>query len=336
MFGRAGGDVDGRVGPEEVVLRLLHLADRDEGHVALAAQRGCLDRPDLARERRRDRERVGVRVDVDHLAEAGMGGRAVVALEVVLERDLPVRVDRPPRGGSGSASVVEVEAAARDDRRQLAERLRERRRVGIGVDEEERAPGVDRDGEQREVGRVEARLALRAGRLAQRAVELVRPRVVRALQRLAAAAAARDRVRAVAADVDEAAQDALAVAGDDDRDVARLGRHERAGRRDLLRRAAVLPGAGEDALALERRDAGIGVPRRGQRPALLERVLERRKPSEMGVESALMSPDCLVSQGIGGCSMGQDIGQDGARMSPPTPSRRRPTGAPASSRPPAA
>ena len=73
-----------------------------KGTLPLPLERRCPDRPDLARERRRDRERVRVRVDVDHLAEAGMGGRAVVALEVVLERDLPVRVDRHTRGGSGT------------------------------------------------------------------------------------------------------------------------------------------------------------------------------------------------------------------------------------------
>ena len=203
-----------------------------------------------------------------------MGGRAVVALEVVLEVDLPVGVDRPLVMGVEDERR-EVEAAPRDDRRQFAERLDERRRGRIGVDEQERPPRVDRDGEQREVGSVEARFALRPWCLPQRAVEPVRPRVIRALQRLAAAAAARDRRRAMAADVDEAAEDALSIARDDDRDVPGLGRHERAGGRDLLRGAAVLPGAGEDALPLERRDDGVGVPRCRQRPAFCERVLER-------------------------------------------------------------
>ena len=40
-------------------------------------------------------EHVGVRVDVDDLAEARMRRRAVVALEEVLQDDLPVRLDRP-------------------------------------------------------------------------------------------------------------------------------------------------------------------------------------------------------------------------------------------------
>jgi hypothetical protein len=50
-----------------------------------------LRRPVLARERRMLLERVGARGDVDRLREARVSDRAVVALEKVLARDLPVR-----------------------------------------------------------------------------------------------------------------------------------------------------------------------------------------------------------------------------------------------------
>ena len=96
-----------------------------------------------------------------------------------------------------------------DDRGQVAERGLERRRVGIRVDEDERPPRVDRDGREREARRVEARLALRAGRAPERSVEVVRPRVVRALERLATARALDDEVAAVPADVDEPAEHAV-------------------------------------------------------------------------------------------------------------------------------
>ena len=53
-------------------------------------------------------------------------------------------------------------------------------------------------------------------------------------------------------------------------------------------------------------------------------------------ELRLMHPDCLVSQGIRWPLLRSRYRQDGARMSTPTPPRRRPTGAPAFSRRPAA
>jgi hypothetical protein len=69
------------------------------------------------------------------------------------------------------ADRVEVEAALGDERRQAAERVRERRGVGIGADEDERAPDVDGDRRERDARRVEAGLALRARGSAQAAVE---------------------------------------------------------------------------------------------------------------------------------------------------------------------
>ena len=98
-----------------------------------------------------------------------------------------------------------VEAAAGHLLRQLAECLRERGGAEVGVDEDERPPRVDEHRPQAPVGVVEPGLALRARRRAERAVEVVGPGVVRALQRLAAAAALGDLVAAVAADVDEPA-----------------------------------------------------------------------------------------------------------------------------------
>src|SRR5947209_8429951 len=69
-----------------------------------------------------------------------------------------------------------------------------------------RSPRVDRDRQERERRAVEARLALGARRPAQRSVEVVRPGVVGALQRLAAAGALHHGVTPVAAHVHERAQ----------------------------------------------------------------------------------------------------------------------------------
>ncbi len=267
---------------------------------------------DLAGERRRDRERVGVGVHVDELAEALVRSGAVVALEVVLEGDLPVRLDGPLVVGV-VAERREVEPAAADDLGQRAERLGERRRPGVRVDEDEGPPRVDGDREQREVRGVEAVLALRARGLPQGAVELVGPGVVGALQRLAAAGLARDRVGAMAADVDERAQHSFPVAGDDDRDVAGVRREVGRRLRHLLGGAGVLPGAGEDALALERGDAFVRVPGGGERPPVLERVLEGRQPrGGIGPGRAHPSPPILTVRSVRILSA-VDIGQDTGR-----------------------
>ena len=80
--------------------------------------------------------------------------------------------------------------------------------------------------------------------------------MVRALQRLAPAAAVRDRMPAVPADVDERAQFARAVAEHDDRRRAGVAREELPLLGDLTDVARVLPRAAEDPLLLLPVDAG--------------------------------------------------------------------------------
>ena len=104
------------------------------------------------------------------------------------------------------ADRAEVEPALGHDRGQVAEGRLERRRVRVGVHEDERAPGAYGHGREREARGVEARLALRARRSPQRAVQVVGPRVVRALKRLAAPGPLDDEVASVTADVDEPAE----------------------------------------------------------------------------------------------------------------------------------
>src|SRR5207237_6943371 len=68
-----------------------------------------------------------------------------------------------------------------------------------------------------------------------------------------------EREPAVAADVDEAAQDAVAIARDDDRRAAHVA-GEVARLRELPRVPDVLPRRAEDPLSLEPQDLGIRVP----------------------------------------------------------------------------
>ena len=152
-----------------------------------------------------------------------MGDGAVVALEVVLDADLPVRVVLPLRPLM-EGERVDVEPAFRHAPREVAEVLLERSRALVGIDEDERPPGVDEDGDEAEAFPVEAGLAVRPRRTPQRSVELVRPGVVRALQRLAPARAVAEQVAAMSADVDERAQLAVTAADEDDGHVPRSAR----------------------------------------------------------------------------------------------------------------
>ena len=186
------------------------------------------DRPDLGREPAALVEAVRLGGDVDDLDEPGVRDPAVVALEVVLAAHLPVR--RHARGGAGVEDErVDVDAGRRDELRQLAERLLEGGRVRVGVDEHERAPGPDRERDEPERLEVETALHVRAGCGAQAPVELVRPRVVRALDRRAPALALDEQRAAVPADVEEGAEEAvLARASDQNGHVAAARREERA------------------------------------------------------------------------------------------------------------
>src|SRR6476620_8924749 len=111
---------------------------------------------------------------------------------------------------------------AGQDLGQLAELFRKRNCVGVWVEEEERWPGVGARGNEGELGLVEAGLALGARRAAQRTVEFVRPRVIVALDRAALATALGEHGAAVSAHVEERAQLAVGIAGDDDRNAPRV------------------------------------------------------------------------------------------------------------------
>ena len=151
-----------------------------------------------------------VRRHVEHLRELRVRDLAVVALEEVLADDLPVRLELglPARVED---ERVDVEPELGDLRGHRAERVGERLRVARRVHEDERPPRVDGDAAQAELVLREVRLLVRSRRRAQRAVEPVRPGVVRALQRLARPLAARDREAAVAAHVEKRAQLAVRV-----------------------------------------------------------------------------------------------------------------------------
>ena len=154
---------------------------------------------------------------------------------------------------------------------EVADDLLEGRRVGLRVDEDERAELRDGGLEQAELADGEA---LAARDLAQRAVEVVGPGVVGALERGAAPAALEHVVAAVAADVDERAEDAVRAAHDRERDGPGGDGDERAGLGDLVGAAGVLPAAPEDQLLLARQGVRVGVPPGGEGASGVEAVAD--------------------------------------------------------------
>ena len=247
-------DVQRHVRPQPVELRAADRGVVGDGRAGVAELRGG---------RRVGGEPVALGAHVDRLRQPRVGDRAVVALEVVLDADLPVRRECPRRAAA-ERERAEVDAALRDERRHLAEHVGKRRRVRVGVHEHERPPGVDGGGQEPELRGVEPRLAVAARDLPQRAVEVVRPRVVGALQRRAAARAGEHGMAAVAADVHERAQHAVVAAHHEQRHGTGVGGQVAAGRGDLVRPPRVLPAAPEDALLLAGEDLRVGVPARGQ------------------------------------------------------------------------
>jgi hypothetical protein len=137
----------------------------------------------------------------------------VIALAVVLEHDLPVRLHHIVDlvGDLGALDGMRLHLAPNG-----AERLREVRRRIAQRDEQQPGRVLDRHGPEGQPGLVDAELT--AGVEHQRAVEFVGPAMVRAHQAMAVALLGlADARAAMAADIVESADVPRAVAHDDDR-----------------------------------------------------------------------------------------------------------------------
>jgi hypothetical protein len=173
-----------------------------------------------------------------------VGDRAVVTLEEVLARDLPVRCDLPV-GAVVEDELVDVEAGRGDPLRNVAQQLGEGRCVVVEIDKAERPPAFQPHREERDVREIDA-LALRPRSGAQRAVQVVRPGVVRALERLPVTGFLDDDGAPMAADVHERALGSTLVAHHDDRHTPCPARDDVAVGED----PDVLPRAAEDRVLL--------------------------------------------------------------------------------------
>ena len=120
---------------------------------------------------------------------------------------------------------VDVEPELGDLGRHRAERVGERLRVRPRVDEDERAPGVDGDGHEAELVAAGSRGSSSARGAARRQPSSPYVHAWYGHWSVSRAALALgDREAAVAADVEERAEDAVAGARDDDRASARRAR----------------------------------------------------------------------------------------------------------------
>ena len=190
---------------------------------------------------------------------------AVVALEVVLNDDLPVGggVVRP---APVEMKTLNVYARLRDQFRQAAKGVGERRRIEIGVDEGHRSPRVDLNRAQPETARIEVRLAVRARCGTKGSVEVIGPGMIRALKGSLIACPETDPGASVATYVDESPQLIVSVPHKYDRNTPLLVRHEVAGLGELLMAGEILPRRGEKLFLLDLCHSGIAIPGPGNRP----------------------------------------------------------------------
>src|SRR5439155_13182346 len=140
---------------------------------------------------------------IDFFHQAGMGDGNVIALEVVVDVDLPVAVDDVV-AALGKFQSFKIEAAHLS--RNFAENFFERLGVVVKIYEDEIAPSVEAQRKHAHGAAIEKFDALDVGRADEFSFEGVSPAMVLAAHDVLAAAAERDGTSTVAADVAEGAQ----------------------------------------------------------------------------------------------------------------------------------
>ena len=208
--------------------------------------------------------------------EPRMDGGQMIALEIVLHRQLPVAADLQFEGGILGAGVKALPGEIGPARRQRSQRLVQiRRRAGkIGEDDAEahRGPHLG----QTELVRPDRVVppdadAAHMGRRVQPPVQPVAPGVIGAADHRAGPAGMADQLQApVAADVVEDAHPVVAAAHHQQGQVGNVDRHHRAALRHIALEADGDPAALPDGAALRRLEAGIHIGGIGQRRGEVE------------------------------------------------------------------
>ena len=186
---------------------------------------------------------------IEQAAEAGVGRRKVVALEVVVDIDLPVALD-DVIAAAGEFQLADGAAHLRNLGGNGAEHLGERRGLRVLVDEHERTPGLHLELRQADFGTVPIFHALEFGLAQQAAVERVGPGVIRAADRGRLAPPFGQQGAAMAADVGERAQAGVLAARHQDGLAGDFAREVTARSGELVGVPHGLPGASEHARAV--------------------------------------------------------------------------------------
>ena len=216
---------------------------------------------------------LGVILRVIYFAhEAGVSDGDVVALEIIVDVDLPVAIDDVVAALDG-LQAFELEAAGLFGN--FAEIGRERLGVLIEIDEDELLPDFERQRDHAHGAAVEELDAFNIRRADQTAIERVGPAMIAATKDIFAAAVLRDGAGAVAADVAEGAERAFFVPHNDDRFTSDIDGEEgfRIGDgafcavllpAENVESADELPGATEDAGFFSFENRGIDVELRSE------------------------------------------------------------------------
>ena len=190
---------------------------------------------------------------VDRAQHLRMNSLDVVRLREALGDDLPVALDRGD-GRRDRVKLVEVHPGRVVD--DPLEELPERRGGEVEIHEDERPPGVDLHAEQAEVLVAKPGTEpLPGGHLAERALEVPRPVVVRATEVLEVGSGTlADAVAPVSADVLEGAERSVVASYDEHRQQAAAVLVEVAGCWHVVDSAGELPDVGPESLVLEGRE----------------------------------------------------------------------------------
>ena len=200
-------------------------------------------------------------LEVDGRVEARMDPGDVVALDEVVDVDLPVRVEHQ---ALGAIRLEGLDGFVGKDADRVAE-VREQRFDGVDGDEQQPAPLVDTDRLQRPIGHVEVGVLAEPRRALQGAVEAVDPVVVGALDRLAMPAAfLQQPCAAMDAHVSKGMEHAVVGADDEHLRTGNFSSDVVAGCGDVRRRAEQLPRPPEDAFALRLMNRRVAVEPRVQ------------------------------------------------------------------------
>ena len=200
----------------------------------------------------------------------------VAAVEIIVHVNFPVAVE------SVFTPVEKMELLERqrlNHSGQAAQKIPQRAGMRIEIHEYEFLPDIHLHGHKSVLGAVKICHAFEFGHALQRAIEPVRPAVVRAAQVLGFSARLGHHCGSVvAADIEEGAQHPVIPANDHHRFTGYFCRKVSPWRSHLIGAARYQPVSAEYCLLLEFRHARVHVPGRGNRRGLLKRrrrIVER-------------------------------------------------------------